>query len=444
MTQTYYPHISKRTFYTASPGNKTPPAKLFSKPENQEQNVSDQPEKKKRFSIKPSLLTLTIGGFSLGMAEFMMMGVLPDVAGSLSVSIPTAGHLISMYALGVVIGAPLIIGLAGHFSPKKVLMTLMFFFGFFNLLFALAPGYELLMIARLFSGLPHGAFFGMGAVVAAKLAEPGREARAVSVMFAGLTVANLVGVPLGTFIGHDFSWRISFLIVAAFGLITALSIKKWLPSLSPEKNDGFASSLKIFTKPDPWLIIGISAIGTGGMFAWISYIAPLMTEIAGFKASSITLIMMVAGLGMAIGNFLGGRLADRYSPLKTTSSLLLLMVVSLLLVSLLTEFKVLAILMTFITGAIAFAVIAPMQMLMINAAKGAEMLASSSLQASANTGNALGAFLGGLPIAAGFSYTSPEYVGAGLAMTGFVLCMILAWKNRPAQQLAASSRTLVA
>jgi DHA1 family arabinose polymer transporter-like MFS transporter len=384
-------------------------------------------------TIKPSLLTLTIGGFAIGMTEFMMMGVLPDVASSLNVSIPTAGHLISIYALGVVIGAPLLVALSGKFPPKKVLIALMLMFTVFNALFALAPNYELLMIARFFAGLPHGAFFGMGAVVASKLAEPGREARAVSVMFAGLTIANIIGVPLGTYIGHNLSWRLSFFIIAAVALIAAGSVKKWMPNVQTPSENSFRDSIKIFGKAELWLIIGISSIGTGGMFAWISYIAPLMTEVAGFSGNMVTLIMIIAGLGMAVGNFIGGRLADRFSPLKTTGILLVTMIAALIIVALVSSFQPTAILMTFITGAIAFAVIAPMQMLMINAAKGSEMLASAALQASANMGNALGAFLGGLPIAAGLGYTSPEYAGAGLALIGVLFCLTIGYRKRNEQ-----------
>jgi len=384
-------------------------------------------------SIKPSLLTLTIGGFCIGMTEFMMMGVLPDVAKTLSVSIPEAGHLISAYALGVVIGAPLMAVVAGKYSPKKLLIGLMLMYGVFNALFAMAPSFPLLLVTRLCAGLPHGAFFGIGAVVASKLADKGKEARAVALMFAGLTIANIIGVPLGTYIGHNYSWRISFFIIAAIALITAGSIKKWMPALPVAPNSSFSESAKAFKKPEPWLIIGISAIGTGGLFTWISYIAPLMTQVAHFPANAVTFIMIVAGLGMAVGNFMGGRLADRFSPLKTTSFLLLSMIASLLIVSAVSYYQVPAVIMTFVTGAVAFAVIAPMQMLMINAAKGSEMLASSSLQASANMGNALGAFLGGLPIAAGYSYTSPEYVGAGLAFTGLLLCIVLMRRQKTVQ-----------
>jgi DHA1 family arabinose polymer transporter-like MFS transporter len=389
--------------------------------------------------INLGLISLTIGGFVIGMTEFMMMGVLPDVARTLHVSIPTAGHLISIYALGVVIGAPLMVGLTGKFSPKIVLMSLMGMFFVSNTLFAVAPGFGLLMVVRLFAGLPHGAFFGMGAVVASRLAEPGREARAVSVMFAGLTIANIIGVPLGTYIGHHISWRLSFLMIAAISLIATGTIKLWMPVLSAPDNPGFLNSVKVFKKPELWLIIGVSAIGTGGMFAWISYIAPLMTEVAGFSSNVITLIMVIAGIGMAAGNFAGGRLADRYSPLITTSILLLCMIAALLLFTVVIHLKVAAIFMTFITGAVGFAVIAPMQMLIIQSAKGSEMLASSVLQASANMGNALGAFLGGLPIAAGLGYTSPEFIGAGLAFTGFIFCMLLVWRNKRQNKSVRSS-----
>jgi DHA1 family arabinose polymer transporter-like MFS transporter len=389
-------------------------------------------------NTKTSLITLCLGGISLGMTEFMMMGVLPDVAKSLAISIPAAGNLIAIYALGVIIGAPVMVGILGKYPPKKVLIGLMLCVAFGNILFSLAPTYGLLLAARFLVGLPHGAFFGIGAVVASKLADPGSEAKSVSVMFAGLTIANIIGVPLGTFIGHNLDWRISFVIIAAMAVITALSIHKWLPALSSQSDVKFADSLKVFKKPELWIIVGISAIGTGGLFAWISYIAPLMTEVAHFDSNMITPIMVIAGLGMAVGNFAGGRLADRFSPLRTTSYLLLAMVIVLIMVALLSQFKIAALLLTFITGGLAFAVIAPMQMLMIRSSKGAEMLASSAMQASANMGNALGAFLGGLPIAAGFGYTSPEYVGAILAFAGFLLCLLLTWLFSTRNELSSA------
>lgn len=372
-----------------------------------------------------SLLPLTLGGFSIGMTEYLMMGVLPDVANSLSISIPTAGYLIAIYAFGVVIGAPLMIALAKNYSPKKILAALMLLFVVFNVLFSLAPTFSLLLIARFMAGLPHGAFFGVGAVVATQLAKPGKGASAVAIMFTGLTLANIIGVPLGTFIGHHCSWRIAYFIVASFGLVTFFSIIKWLPNLVLEKSVDFRQSLAIFKDVEIWLIIGISAIGTGGLFAWISYIAPLMTDVTLFSADMVTFIMMLAGSGMAVGNILGGRLADRLSPLMVVGMMLSLMILCLLTVALLAEHKLAALIMTFVTGTIAFAVVPAMQMLMIQAAHGAEMLASSMVQASANMGNTLGAYLGGLPITAGFGYTSPEYVGMGLVFVGLVLCGLI-------------------
>lgn len=373
------------------------------------------------------------------MTEFLMMGILPDLSKSLHISIPEAGHLISIYALGVVIGAPLMVGLTSNQPPRKVLIGLMLMVGVFNGLFALAGNYPLLMATRFMAGLPHGAFFGIGAVVASKLAEPGREARAVSVMFAGLTVANIIGVPLGTYIGHNYSWRYSFVIIAVVALLAALAVKVWMPSVKSESETSFLKSLNIFKYKELWFIIGISTIGTGGFFAWISYIAPLMTEVAGFNNNVMTIIMVVAGLGMVVGNFVGGRLADRFSPLTTTTYLLLCMVAALLLTVVMVQFKPTAVFMTFLIGAIGFGVIAPMQMLIVQQAKGAEMLASSLLQATSNMGNALGAFLGGLPIAAGFGYTSPEYVGAALAFTGVLFCLLLmaSYKQRARRMAVA-------
>jgi DHA1 family arabinose polymer transporter-like MFS transporter len=372
-----------------------------------------------------NLLPLTMGGFSIGMTEFLMMGVLPDVADSLSISIPTAGYLIAIYAFGVVIGAPLMIALSKNFPPKKILAVLMLLFAVFNILFSMAPTFLLLLFARFMSGLPHGAFFGVGAVVATQLAQPGKGASAVAIMFAGLTLANILGVPVGTFIGHHFSWRVAYFLVALCGLLTLTSIIKWLPDLTLAHSLSFKQSLRIFKDSEIWLIIGISAIGTGGLFAWMSYIAPLMTDVALFSENMVTIIMMIAGIGMAIGNLLGGRFADRLSPLFVTGILLFIMMGCLLTIAVVTENKLWALIMTFITGAVAFAVVPAMQMLMIQAAKGSEMLASSMVQASANMGNTLGAYLGGLPIAAGFGYTSPEYVGMGLAFVGLVLCFVI-------------------
>ena len=344
---------------------------------------------------KKSLYSLALGGLGIGITEFVMMGILPDVAADLSISIPKAGHLISAYALGVVIGAPLLVVIAGKYPPKNLLIFLMILFTVFNGFSAFAPDYNTLFIARLLAGLPHGAFFGVGSVVASRLADKGKSAQAISVMFAGLTFANVIGVPIGTYIGHHYSWRYTFVIIVLVGIATIFSLKSWLPNIPANKDRNLMKELSFFKRKEAWLIIAIISIGTGGLFAWFSYIAPLMTEVAGFSSNSISYILILAGTGMVLGNFIGGRLADKISPAKATFVLLLLMACSLLVVFSVSSNPILALIMTFVTGTIAFSVGSPIQMLMINTAKGSEMLAASASQASFNIGNALGAFLGG-------------------------------------------------
>ena len=385
--------------------------------------------------MKKSLLALTLGGLGIGITEFVMMGLLPDIAKDLNITIPQAGHLISAYALGVVIGAPLLVAIAGSYPPKKILMVLMLMFTGFNAFSAFAPDYNTMFIARLLAGLPHGAFFGVGSVVASKIAEKGKEAQSVSLMFAGLTIANVIGVPLGTYIGHNYSWRYTFVIIVIVGLVTLLSLKSWMPALPATKNRDLGKELNFFKLPESWLIILMIAIGTGGLFSWYSYIAPLLTEVSGFSANSITYILIVAGLGMLVGNFIGGKLADKISPAKATITLLIAMSVSLLIVHYVSGNQVLAVIMTFVTGAIAFAAASPIQMLMINTAKGSEMLAASVSQASFNIGNALGAFLGGLPLAAGYDYTSPVSVGSIMALTGAAFAWMLIARSRRVTKL---------
>lgn len=375
--------------------------------------------------MKKNLLPLTMGGFGIGMTEFVMMGILPDLARTLDISIPVAGHLISAYALGVVLGAPLLVAIAGNYPPKKILLGLMAMFTVFNLLSSFAPSYEIMLITRLLSGLPHGAFFGVGAVVASRLSAKGKEAQSISMMFAGLTVANIVGVPLGTYIGHELSWRLTFVVIGVVGLITLGGIYKLLPDMPVVGQTNLRKDLKLFTHAEPWLILGITAIGTGGLFAWFSYIAPLLTEVAHFQADQITWILVLAGIGMAVGNLLSGMVADRVSPIKATMFFLGLMAISLIVVYYVSPFKLPILAMTFVTGAISFSLGAPIQILMIRASNGSEMLASSVTQAGFNIGNALGAFLGGLPIAAGLGYASPQWVGAGLATAGLLLGVVL-------------------
>lgn len=375
--------------------------------------------------MKKSLIALSLGGLTIGITEFVMMGLLPDIASDMKVSIPVAGYLISSYALGVVIGAPLLVIAGRNYAPKKMLLILALMLAVFNALSIIAPDYNVLFASRFLSGLPHGAFFGVGAVVASRLADRGKEAQAISIMFAGLTIANLIGVPIGTYIGHHFIWRYTFVLIAIVGLLTFLAIYLWMPNLEKGESVNMKTQLQFFKKTEAWLIIGITAIGFGGLFAWISYIAPLLINVSKFSPEDVSSILILAGLGMVVGNFVGGKLADKYSPAPTVLALLFVMVLDLLMVYFFSFNQYISLFLTFLTGAISFSVIAPIQMLMIKTAKDAEMIASAALQGSFNIGNALGAFLGGLPLAAGYNFASPNLIGIAMAMTGMIITFIL-------------------
>jgi DHA1 family arabinose polymer transporter-like MFS transporter len=379
-----------------------------------------------------------LGGLGIGTTEFVMMGLLPDIATNLHITIPEAGHLISAYALGVVVGAPLLVMLSRSYPPKNILLFLMLMFTVFNGFSAFAPNYITLLLGRFFAGLPHGAFFGVGSVVASRLAEKGKQAQAISMMFAGLTIANLVTVPLGTFIGHHFLWRYTFGIVGAIGLLTLLFLKLWLPPLPANALGNNRSELQLLKNPEAWLIILVTAIGTGGLFAWISYIAPLMTDVSKFSANSVSWILVLAGFGMVVGNVIGGKLADKIPPVMACVVLLTAMAITLLAVFFLSGNQVMALILTFVAGALSMAIASPIQILMIRTAKGAEMLGAAVTQAAFNIGNALGAFFGGLPIAAGLGFTYPALTGALMAIIGVLFAYILLRRQSNAKISVAS------
>ncbi|KFF10437.1 MFS transporter [Flavobacterium hydatis] len=385
--------------------------------------------------MKKSLIALSLGGLTIGITEFVMMGLLPDIAQNMNVSIPVAGYLISAYALGVVIGAPLLVIIGRNYPPKKMLLILAMMLAVFNALSIIAPTYEILFASRLLSGLPHGAFFGVGAVVASRLADKGKEAQAVSIMFSGLTLANLIGVPIGTYIGHHFLWRYTFVLIAAIGLLTFLFIYLWMPNLESNKNESMKTQLQFFKKTEAWLIIAITAIGFGGLFSWISYIAPLLTNVSGFSPENVPYILILAGSGMVIGNFIGGKLADKFSAATTVIMLLFVMAIDLLLVYFFSYNQYASLFLTFLTGCVSFSIVAPIQMLMIQTATGAEMIASAAIQASFNIGNALGAFLGGLPLIAGYSYASPNLIGVGMSFLGMLFTFIFIQRKKYVMQL---------
>ena len=375
--------------------------------------------------MQKGLPALAVGAFGIGMTEFVMMGILPDVASSLQVSIPTAGHFITAYAMGVVVGAPLFTTLARKTNPKMALLIFMIWFTVFNSLSAFAGNYYIMLLVRFLSGLPHGAYFGIGSVVASKLAEKGKTAAAIAVMFSGLTIANIIGVPLGTYVGHLVDWRLTFGIVGLIGLATLFSIHVFLPTIVREEQPGLGEELSIMKKPLLWLILLLPMIGTGGLFAWYSYITPMLTEVAGFSSSQVIFILILVGVGMLCGNIYGAKLTDRFPPasvsffvFSTFTCLLLLFVLSI-------HFKIAVLLFSFLIGAVALSTLGPITIMILKAAKGSEMLASSLSQAGFNVGNALGAYLGGLPLFAGYAYTSAVWVGMGMSLSGVIVSLLL-------------------
>ena len=401
--------------------------------------MAGPPRHSQRILIKKSLLPLALGGFGIGMTEFVMMGILPDIAGGLHISIPQAGYLITAYALGVVVGAPTLVSLMAHRPPRSVLIWFMAMFTLFNAMSAFAPNFEVMMLSRFMAGLPHGAFFGVGAVVASRLADEGKVAAALATMFTGLTLANVVGVPAGTWLGHHMSWRAVFLVVAVIGLLTVLALRQWVPVIEAGARTSLKQDLRIFRSPALWLALAITSIGTGGFFAFFSYIAPLLTEVSHFQPSTIPLVMTVVGVGMTVGVHLGGRLADRVPPLQAILILLASMSTLLLCNGLFAGSQAAMLVLAFATGANALALGPPIQMLLIEHSRAAEMLGSSLGQSGFNIGNALGAFLGGIPLTLGYSYVAPQWVAAALALAGVLLALAMLAQGRAQGRLAASA-----
>lgn len=368
--------------------------------------------------MKKSLIALAFGTLGLGIAEFVMMGILPDVAKDLGISIPVAGHFISAYALGVCVGAPVLI-LARKHPLKHILLALVTLMMVGNTCAALAPNYWVLLLARFISGLPHGAYFGVASIVAEKLADKGKGSEAVSIMIAGMTIANLFGVPLGTSLSNSISWRVTFLLVGCWGVIILYYIWRWVPHVEGLKDTGFKGQFRFLKTPAPWLILGATALGNGGVFCWYSYINPLLTEVSGFTTESITALMVLAGFGMVVGNLVSGRLSDRYTPGKVGTTVQAMICIVLLLIFFLSPYPWLSALLMCLCTAGLFAVSSPEQVLIIRVAKGGEMLGAACVQVAFNLGNAIGAYVGGLAISGGYRY--PALAGVPFAMVGFIL-----------------------
>ncbi|MFF4381057.1 MFS transporter [Kitasatospora sp. NPDC001547] len=367
-----------------------------------------------------ALIALAIGAFGIGTTEFVIMGLLPQIAGDYGVSIPDAGLLVTGYALGVVIGAPLMTVLGTRISRKTMLMLLMGLFVAGNLLSASAPSFPVMLAGRIVTSLAHGAFFGIGSVVAADLVAPQKKAGAIATMFTGLTVANIVGVPLGTFIGQAVGWRATFAGVAALGVVGLLGIARLVPAMPRAEGAHLRGELTAFRNPQVLLAMAMTVLGFGGVFAAITYIAPMMTNVAGYAEGSVTWLLVLFGVGMFLGNLLGGRYADRrLMPMLYTTLGGLAVVLALF--TLTAHNKVLAAVTVLLVGALGFATVPPLQKRVLDQAHGAPTLASAVNIGAFNLGNALAAWLGGAVIAAGLGYTAPNWVGAALAAAALLL-----------------------
>jgi DHA1 family inner membrane transport protein len=392
-----------------------------------------------------ALLSLAVGSFGIGMTEFVVMGLLPDIAADLlpglSASDPDAaiaqtGWLISLYALGVVVGAPTIAAVVAKYPRHRVMLGLAAALTAFNALTFLLPSFELVAASRFLAGLPHGAYFGIGALVAADVLGPGKRAKGVAFVLAGLTVANVVGVPLGTFLGQQVGWRAAFVVVAAIFALAAVCIAFFVPAHDGDAARTFRAELRVFRIRQVWLTLAVGAIGFGGFFAVYSYVAPMVTEVAGSPTWVVPIVLVVMGLGMTVGNILGGVLAD--IDLRRTllgGFVALAIVQSLLAVSAQTLWALA--LFIFATGLVSSCVSPAIQTRLMDVAEDNQSIAAALNHSALNMGNSLGAFLGGAVIAVGWGFVAPAWVGVALAVAGLALAVVSLSAGRVRHPVAA-------
>ncbi|MER7590971.1 MFS transporter [Micromonospora sp. NPDC127501] len=390
-------------------------------------------------SLPPGLIALAIGAFGIGLTEFVIMGLLPEVAADFAVTEPVAGWLISGYALSVAVGGVALTAAVTRLPRKPVLLGLMVLFIIGNLLSAVAGDYAVMMAGRIVAALCHGAFFGIGAVVAAGLVAPARRAGAIAMMFAGLTIANVLGVPFGTFLGQHFGWRSTFWAITAIGVVALIGLALLIPAGATANADrpagGLRGELRAFTHPQVWLSLVITVLGFGGMFGAFTYIAYTLTEVSGFATSTVPWLLVLFGVGLFAGNLLGGRAADR-SLSRTLVTVLAVLTVVLVGFALTATNPVLTIVALVLMGGFGFATVPPLQMRIMRYAHQAPTLASGANIAAFNLGNALGAWIGGVTIAAGLGYTSPIWAGAALTLVGLGVllgALRLARRDEPAR-----------
>ncbi len=375
-------------------------------------------------SINKRLLPLALGTFGLGMSEFVMMGILPDIANSMKVSIPTAGHFISIYAIGVIFGAVLMAFLSKNQPLKNLLLGLIGVYTIGNLLTSVAINYDTMNIARFIAGIPHGSFFGISVVAIKQMAEKGHDGRDVAFMVAGMTIANLAGIPLATFLSHLTSWRIIYLFVGILGLVIFISIIKLLPSCEPMPYTDFKGQFKFLKSITPWLLLIAITMGNSALFCELSYINPLLTRVSGFDVKYMSVLMFVSGLGMYFGNLFAGKLSDKYTPAHVSEYTQLTSFIALLLLFFFAKVQILAVILIFVCSFCLFALSAPQQILIVEVAKGGEVLGASLAPLAFTLGNAIGAVAGGLPIEHGLGYEFAPLAGIGFALIGFILLEI--------------------
>jgi DHA1 family inner membrane transport protein len=375
-------------------------------------------------------LALAIGGFGIGTGEFVMMGLLPNVAADLGISVPTAGHIISGYALGVVVGAPLIAVLAARWPRHVLLLALMACFAVGNFASALAPGYASLIAVRFLAGLPHGAYFGVASLVAASLVPANERARAIGRMMLGLTGATLAGVPLATWIGQTLGWRAAYVLVGAIGVLTSVLIARCVPRAGPIKGASPARELSALGRKQVWLTLGVGSVGFGGLFCVYSYIAPTLTQVAGLPSRYVPFVLAVFGVGMILGNLVGSWLANR-SLMRTIGGVLIWNAIVLSSFSVAAHHVWVATISVFLIGT-GVAIVPALQIRLMDVAGDAQTLAAALNHSAFNIANALGAWLGGVAIAGGLGWASTGWVGALLALAGlliFVVSLVEARQN---------------
>jgi DHA1 family inner membrane transport protein len=397
-----------------------------------DETAADAPTALSPARVRFALLALALGGFGIGATEFVAMGLLPNLAADLipglyasdpAAANAQAGWLISAYALGVVVGAPTIAAAAARWPRKKLLLVLLTAFTLGTLASALLPTFGWVLAARFVAALPHGAYFGIASLVAASLMGPGKRARGVALVLSGLTISNVIGVPAITWLGQLAGWRIAYIAVAAIFALTFLAVLLSVPFQPGDKTATMRNELKAFGRAQVWFALGIGAIGFGGLFAVYSYVAPLVTEVTGLGASAVPLVLVVIGLGMTIGNFAGGWAADK-SVRRSMFGFYAVMLVALLGLALTAQTVAGLLLFVFLVGGAAAALSPTIQTRLMDVARDSQSIAAALNHSALNIGNALGALLGGLAIAAGFGYVAPVWIGLGLTVLGLLIAVL--------------------